>query len=363
MKSILLASTASLAFAGAAFADGHESADGITFSGDFELGYNDDVDNGFYWSGGIDIAGQTTLDNGLVAAFSVGGDIVNGTDGVRDSIDVMLDGYEFSLTSDMGGIFVGDTDPAAEANWGGVDGSAADGFNDADVHLDSAADGGVDFDAILRGEVMYGPVFAALSYGVEIDGVNAATTEDLDAMQLYVSGEFGAVTVGLAYQDAFAGAGEILGIEASASLGGADVTVAYADNTVDTSIGAAVSYPVGPVTLGAYYTSNDVAADAYGFSADYENGPISVSFFYDDTDAANTDDYGLEGSYDVGNGLTVLAGIVDKGDAYYVAGEYDLGGGAELLVSFAEDDNNPGNDEIGDPEYKDGTTVQVSFEF
>ena len=62
-------------------------------------------------------------------------------------------------------------------------------------------------------------------------------------------------------------------------------------------------------------------------------------------------------------GLNAYAGVSDAGDDYYVAGTYDLAEGAQLLVSYAEDDDNDSEDEIGDPEYQEGTTVEVSFEF
>jgi len=80
-------------------------------------------------------------------------------------------------------------------------------------------------------------------------------------------------------------------------------------------------------------------------------------------------EYALEGSYDVGNGLTVFAGFLGDDadgseDTFYVAGEYDLGGGAEILVSYADDgDEAVAGEDLGDPEYKEGATVQVTFEF
>ena len=52
MKSILLTTTAIVAFAGAAFADGHTS---VGFSGDASLGHNDDIENGFYWDVNVDV--------------------------------------------------------------------------------------------------------------------------------------------------------------------------------------------------------------------------------------------------------------------------------------------------------------------
>jgi len=118
---------------------------------------------------------------------------------------------------------------------------------------------------------------------------------------------------------------------------------------------------------------NDVAEDNYGVSADYASGPITVSASYDVSGAVgggeDGTEFAVEGSYDVGNGLTVLAGVLGTnadGDEMdmYVAGTYDLGGGAELLVAYASDGNDETyTDELGDPEYQEGTTVAVSFSF
>ena len=49
---------------------------------------------------------------------------------------------------------------------------------------------------------------------------------------------------------------------------------------------------------------------------------------------------------------------------FYGAGTYDLGGGAMALVSYADDgiDGNAG-DELGGPEYNEGITGQLTFEF
>ena len=96
-----------------------------------------------------------------------------------------------------------------------------------------------------------------------------------------------------------------------------------------------------------------------GLSATYEAGAVSATVFTDESD-----DWGLEGSYAMGNGLTVYAGLVDAGEDYYVAGSYDLGGDATLLVSYVEDgDLDNGDDEIGDPEYQAGMTVEIGFTF
>ena len=76
MKRILLASASIVAFAGAASAE-------ITFNGEASLGYNDteaesdgttggDEDRGFYWDAELGITMSQELDNGLVAAATVG---------------------------------------------------------------------------------------------------------------------------------------------------------------------------------------------------------------------------------------------------------------------------------------------------
>ncbi|SEW45085.1 porin [Cognatiyoonia koreensis] len=364
MKSILLTSTALVAFAGAAAADGHATP-GIGFAGEAELGYNDDIEDGFYWSADVDVTATAALDNGVVATATFGLNIVDeGEEGLGNP--VTSSDYVLTVEAGSSKLSFGDVDPVAEDRAGLVDGMEAETFNDQDTHLITA-----DFEGILVGETEIAGFSAAVSFGVDGEGGNDLTGEDLDAMQVYVSGSFGSVDVEFAYQEEFGPTPEIYAVGVSTSVAGADITVAYADNTAVTSTGIQISYPVGPVTVGGYYTMNDGGSDDYGLSAEYADGPIAVEAFYDVADADNadtSDSYGVEGSYDVGNGLTVLAGYLVNdesadSDAYYVAGEYDLGGGAELLVSYAEDEGNVGNDEIGDPEYLHGTTVQVSFTF
>ncbi len=61
MKRILLTSTALVAFAGAAAAD-------VTWSGTAGLGYNDDIDDGFYVDGDLDVTMSQELDNGVTVS-------------------------------------------------------------------------------------------------------------------------------------------------------------------------------------------------------------------------------------------------------------------------------------------------------
>ena len=87
--------------------------------------------------------------------------------------------------------------------------------------------------------------------------------------------------------------------------------------------------------------------------------PVSVGY---DVNSAAVATWALDGSYDVGNGITATFGTNFDSDLY-VGGTYDLGGGASLLVSYATDANGSQDDEIGANGYQAGTTVEVSFAF
>jgi len=372
MKSILLTTTAIVAFAGAAAADGHA---GIGFAGDATLGYNTDENgtgdnDGFYWGVGMDVTMTAALDNGVTATVDFGIGIVD-TDTVNtNGNDLDADDYVLKLATENASLSFGTVDPVAEANWGGVDGDTTVGFNDIDVHT------GAGFDAILAAEVTMSGVTAMMSVGVGAQGYEPIDS-DIDAYQFYVTGDFGQVSAEVAYQAELGGADAVMGVSASTSVAGADLTAAYLTDGTETSMGLAVSYPVAPgVTVGGYYSLNDVAEDAFGVSADYADGPIAVNAFYDfaggasDADGDDSSEFGVEGSYDTGLGATILAGFIsntagtaDATTTSYIAGTYDLGGGASVLVSYAMDDDNTAGDEVGDPEYQVGTTVEVSFSF
>ncbi|MGJ8612558.1 MAG: porin, partial [Octadecabacter sp.] len=286
-----------------------------------------------------------------------------------DSID-----FELSLTHDMGGIYYGDTSFAAENLWTSAGDMEADGFSEQDG------------EEVLRGEVMYGGVTAQMSYVLGNNDGAPNASEELNQLSLAVSADLGNFNVVAAYQDAsdevagFYDNGssdngdfndaEVFGLSVGTSFSGADVRLAYADNSDDTSVGVQVSYPFGPVTATVYYVAEDSdtgsTEDNYGMTLAYANGPVAVTLDYDNDQT--TDKVGIEGSYDVGNGLTVYAGALynegaTKEDAYYVAGEYDLGSGASVLVSYAEGDADEYEDEIGAGDYQSGTTVELSFEF
>ncbi len=363
MKRILLASASVIAFAGAAAAE-------ITFSGEATLGYNDtdnvidgdpltpgiqdSVDDavGFYWDASIDVTMTQALDNGLTAAASFGLNVVE--DSLGD--DVASSDYVLSLTSDTAGLYFGNTEFAAITHWTSAGDMESDGFSEEDG------------ETVLRGDITYNGVNASVSYAV--DG------EDLQQLSLGADATFGTIAVAFGYQEdssPYTGVGgdfnsnDVMGISVGTSFAGADVRLAYAQEggSEDRStIAVKVSYPLGPVTVGASYAMEDDALDAtvedfWEISADYASGPIAANVNYD-----SNEDWELTGSYDVGNGITAYAGLVDAGDDMYVAGSVALGEGATLLVSYVDTgDTSNADDEIGPNDYQEGATVELGFSF
>lgn len=396
MKYILLASASAFAFAGAAVAE-------VSFSGEAELGYNDNAygdNDGFYWSANIGVALTQELNNGLEAGASVNFDIADLNLGMGlDSAD-----YVLWLKSENAALYFGTTDTAAGKHWSGVDGMEADNFTtDASDAVGRYYRNGwdgpgyyrfpgpwwlsaqqEDAPAVLRGDISYGGIDASVSYLVPLSN----NTSDLHQLSVGASGSFGNFNFALAYQDEISPGSanrrdrpwdadgdfsidRVFGVSVGTTFGGADMTLAYARNdTADvTSTAIGGSYPVGPVTLGAYFSNNTGAGasdgNTWGITADYASGPIAVSVGYEAYEASGVDaDWWIDASYDVGNGLTVYAGVEGAGDAPYVAGEFDMGNGATLGLSWADDNAaHDQDDEIGARDYQEGTTAWVSFTF
>lgn len=341
MKKILLASASIVAFAGVAAAE-------VNYSGSATLGYNDTAagdNDGFYWDANVAVTLSQELDNGLTAAASFDYDIADNNTGQ----DLTSGGYVLSLTSDMAGLYYGDTGTAADNLWVSAGDMASDGFT-------SDAFDAADNQAVLRGDMTFGDVDVSVSYTI--------AGNDLDQLSAAAKADLGQFTVVAAYEGeadvAEAGdfnANEIMGLSVSTSMAGADFVLAYAEDEDSNSTGVKVTYPVGPVTLTASYVSESVGDDNWDIEAVYANGPVSVKLTYDESEELT-----IDGSYDLENGLMVYAGAAmydAADDEYYVAGVYDLGGDATLSVAYADGND----DEVGSEEFQNGTTVEVSFSF
>lgn len=359
---ILLTTTALVAFAGAAAADGHAVAP-VVFDGSATLEYNDIT--GLNSEATLNVTMQRALDNGLTASASVSVDLEANGGQALTAAD-----YVLSLTSETSSLSYGDVDPVAAAAWSGVDGST---FGDFDE--DSP------FDAVLASSATFGATTASVSYGVDL------TAQTFTGMQLGVTSTIAGASMALAYQDADHDGldgdglseyevGELLGVSVGTTLSGATVTLALLTDMDDTSFGVDVSYPVGAMTVGGYYSVNSAADDAWGVRADYDNSnglTAGVLFESDDSwevtggYAANAitlaasfdsdDVFAVDATYDMGNGLTVIAGG-DTDDNSYAGVTYALGEGASAYLNYAS-----AAEVDPDEDLDEGTTVGISFTF
>ena len=358
-SAILLASVALTAFAGAAAAE-------VSFSGDAALGYNDTIDTdattagvqaGMYWNADLDVAFSQELDNGITAAANVTLNIADDAQG-QTGDDIVGDNWKVSLTAANGSLVYGDTEFAAVSAWKSAGDMANDGFRE----IGAAGSN-------LKGSVTLGGATVAVSY-------DAAAGADLGTVDAAVTATVGAASVVAAYQEGVAGGiDELFGLSVATSMGGADVTLAYANNNTDdtNSIGVKVAYTVADVKATAFYVAESDAAreDGYGLTLDYTAGALSLQGFY--ANVNDLEETRVQGSYDMGNGLVITAGSID-GDstadddfANYLVAEYDLGGGAALMASFVDGQaggvNSTDIDTFGGYELNDGTTIELSFAF
>lgn len=338
MKSILLTTTALIAFAGAAAADGHSA---ITFGGEASAEFNSET--GYGTAAELTASASATLDNGLTASTSFtfefeeyeAGDITSG------SVSLSSDTASLTFgTGIVGAVFTAVGDDYAIGT-GGVDDGEIDGVV-ASVTMGGAT-------VTVSGEVA--------ADETEISGIEVGVTTSAAGWDL----GFGMVSDTSEYA-----------LTASGTAAGADIGFGMSS---DDEWDASIEYPVGAVTVSASTDEAEawtvgVAYAADGMSAGYElnadetweitagydaNGAVLAVAF---TDASVMT---LGATYDMGNGLTVGAGIED--DENYAFASYDLGGGANAFVDYT--DAAAELEEVG-PSERDiavGTTVGVSFAF
>ena len=392
MKKILLASTALVGFAGVAAAD-------VSFSGSAELqfkGGGDSIDftgvvtedgaqEGLDWDGELDVAFTQDLDNGLSASASFGTEYADG--GTGQGQDLEAKDFLLTLESDAASLNFGNTEFAAVNAWSGVGDMEADGFSEEDGEV------------VIRGEVSMGGIDAQLSYLFD------DTSDDLEQLSLGVSSQLAGVDLVIAYQSAIddvtiddpthdleagisiAGGSsyrnadlnpnEITAVSAGMTVSGMDLSIGYAtqDDTplggeTVTSTGLDISYPVnGATSLGAYYVMEDDGVDAtddddnMGVSVTYDEGPVSLSIAYEDETGTTGIDATV--SYDMGNGVSLFAGMAGEqdDDGYYAGGAMDLGSGAEVRLIHVDADNLDADNEYFGDDDPIGTTLSLSFSF
>lgn len=370
MYRILLASTALVSLAGVASAE-------ITWSGQVELGYNDQetVEDGEGVIATAEITPKLSveLDYGLTAEAEAtilfldqeGGGGVD-TDDLSD--DFEAESFILGLSGDAFAMAFGTVDFAPDSMWQSAGDMESDAFSEADGETGILFTGS------------YGPLSFGLSSVLHTDdfALGGDGEGEFDQLGVAVNGEFDMFDVSVAYQEEatydfdpdengdFEDA-EVFALSVGTSFEGLDVRLGYARNeTADTdSTGIELGYDIQDVALGGYFVSESEGGDNWGVSVGYESGPLVAEAYYEDEQGAYLT--GVEGSYEVSESVVILAGVIDDEDpeddgGAYVGAEFDLGNGASFLVSYAEADNES-EDELGAPEIRHGATALLTLEF
>ncbi|MCR9069931.1 MAG: porin [Rhodobacteraceae bacterium] len=310
MKKVLFATTALVASAGFA------AAQGIEISGSAEMGYaggGAGVTEGFFQSVDVrfSMAGET--DNGLTF-----GAVIDLDDSQQDNTNLTNAFADFTVfvSGAFGTLTLGDTDGAMdwamqEANTAGSPGS----LNDAETghagyegsYLDGDADGN---GQILRYDNSFGDFGVAVSIEMGADGTDTLDTGYALGATYNLAFAGGSVRFGAAFQEAAAvsGNGEsAAGISAALAMdSGFEATLAFTDVQIEggndyTHTGLGLGYAFGPFSLHANYGIDNVngAADntGYGVAAGYDlGGGADLLFGYGSgstAGAADIDTYSL----------------------------------------------------------------------
>lgn len=349
MKNVLFATTALVAFAGAAAAESHASGVTVDFGGEVTAGYNDDIEGGLFLDAALNINASIDLGDNVTASFEwdfleADENGIKGT-GHNPSTD---DIATFTVAYDNGSIsaklIAGDQDDdgAGEMWYADRSGMAVDISN-----WDNNSD---DFTAVAE----FGNF-----------GIAATTCSSCNGTSYGAKAAFGSIELGLGFDD-FVG-GTRTAVSADATFGSFDVGVSYITETFGNtdSLGLEVGGTFGSIEVGAYYAMNSDAliSDAFGVSADYAAGALTVGAYFDSEDdglatATAVTSYGLDVGYALSDALTASAGVYSDGTfVYYVGVEYTVNDNISATVAYAT------ADEISGPEFKDGISAFITASF
>ena len=353
MKQILLASTALVAFAGAAAAE-------VAISGSGRMGmvydksiFNDDIvivngtaertsDAGFRFSSRVRIAFTLTqeTDAGVTFGGSVRADNASaGNKGEAGSV---------FLTGAFGKISMGDVDGAAEAAVGNLSGVGYTGLNDLNEAFylqqsNSDLDGNEELSAFALPAALYEYTTGAFSgyvslgnpggigIGEELFVINNEEGENIgnyDVSDAVIDAAFGLgaqysvdnYSVGIGYESIDL-SGIVTNFGDDEEVGTDDDTVTELSSNIDNWIlGGSATF--GGFTLKAQYgeASGDyLDLTQYGFSGDYTFDAFTLTAFWrsvevktvDDSQAVEAQPFGFGVTYDLGGGASVAAGAVD----------------------------------------------------
>ncbi|MBF9029540.1 porin [Rhodobacterales bacterium HKCCE3408] len=298
MKKVLFATTALVASAGVA------SAQGVALSGSAEMGIigGDREINGNptdviqFWND-VDIAftlsGET--DNGLTFGANVDLDEAGNLGAEEDN-----QGTSVFISGDWGTLTLGDTDGALdrvmqEANTAGDPGSIADDETSHAGYLGSFGDGTYD-NQVLRYEYSFGDFLFAISHeqGAFPTG------------EVVIGAPDGSSAIGIRYSTM------VSGVDLTAGLGYQVTNFAAGDQTI-VGVSVLAEFAAGFSAAIGYSDWSDVGGtagndDSHAYiGLGYATGPFSIHANYGEFDSGDSG-YGLAAGYDLGGGASLLFG-------------------------------------------------------
>ncbi len=355
MKTLLLASTAAVAFAGAASAT-------VELSGSAEAWINENAGTTWGSTVSLDFSASQELNNGWTASVTIGAEMDNWGSST-------LTHGNIALTDGTTSIEAGDFDNGAA--WGAV--------GDA-----------MDFQSAGFSEVAFGGARVSTTIG----GVGIAATYSTSGdVEVGATATLGSVGLTFGYDMTNFGLG------LSTSVGGVDVAAQIYNGT---AWGLALGYTVGSVELGFATGDTTGWAVSAGYSADpfsvgvtyyfdasweltlgYAAGDLSAEVNLDSAtnwDASvdyaagaftvgatinSANDMGVDVGYDLGNDMMAYAGMRQGTDAeMYAALEIDFGNGASGYVSYSDTGAGDANTTVDYAhEYMQGVTLGMAFDF
>ena len=295
MKKLLIASTALVATAGMAAADGHT---GVSLSGTADMGihssdraadYFTDGDVRLYSSVDVSFNMSAESDSGLTFGAKIDLDEAAKTN--RNAEAVWVKGGFGNLT-------MGDTDGAMD--WAMTE--TAMGTALTDDHTEHGGYNGnsiADSGTILRYDNTFGDFGVALSAGNV--GFGAGSDEVIQLGVKYNT-EIGGAGLGLGLGYADNGTDSLLGLSVKTSVAGFDVVLNYTDADNDAShMGIGLGYKVGDVLLHANwgeYDDGTTKTDGYALAVNYGlGGGTTFAAGYGSDDAGDTMSLGLVMSF------------------------------------------------------------------
>jgi outer membrane protein OmpU len=341
MKKVLFASTALVAFAGAASAD-------IAITGLAEMG--------IYDTGAVGVGSGAQFFTDIDVRFSMSGETDGGlTFGATVDLDEAAGlapalannsddgGATFFISGGFGTLTMGDTDGALD--WAmteaGMGASMDDSHTEHAGYVGAYLDGAYD-NQIVRYDYSFGDFAVAISMEAT-DGQGPVGVSDGFAIGLRYNLDLGGTTValGLGYQsiDVLALTNMFAAIPTSAFLTGMFAGSLVGDELDATGLSASASFG-GGFTGTLTYTSYDhsralLDGDHMSIGLGYSMNGLTIAANYgefdSDTNANDRDGYGLAVNYDLGGGAMVQAGYA-SGSAGALASEdrWSLG----LALSF-----------------------------